>query len=135
MAKRNKINIDQLAATFEEDMQDYLKFADGSLAEAIEETAQQIEDDIKSVAPRNTGEYASSWTHENRTVGKASKKQTVVFANAPGYRRAHLLEHGHAIANHSMHSSARVPARVHIKPAEEKGEQMLVDKIKEKLSS
>lgn len=86
---------------------------------AKKEEAQALVKDLKSSSPKKTGDYRKGWRM------KKSRDGYVVF-NKTDYRKTHLLEHGHVKAG-----GGRVPARVHIRPAEVKAVRTFVRRIKQ----
>lgn len=124
----DKINIDKLAETVTKSLDDYVENVNTGMDNAIEDTADQIVKDIKSNAPNKSGKYASSWTHKiqykrHNAVGR------VVYAEAPGYRLAHLLERGHNLKRGGK-TIGFVRPQVHIEPAEANADKILLQKLK-----
>lgn len=74
-----------------------------------------------------TGEYKASWT----TKEEKGRLQTIatVYAEAPGYRLAHLLEKPHA-----LRGGGRWNGIEHIKPVEEWAIQEAEDRIVEEIT-
>ena len=70
---------------------------------------------LRQTSPKRTGKYAKSWgvTREDSSFGENAK---YIIHNKKHYRVAHLLEHGHVMAN-----GKRTKAIPHIKPVEEQG--------------
>ena len=86
--------------------------------------------EIKANAPEESGEYKKSWTYKRDPDLKGKWRYSlVVYAKDPGYRLAHLLEHGHAKVN-----GGRVEGRPHITPAEQRAKERLVTKIAKVIS-
>lgn len=81
------------------------------------ETVKQL----KSTSPKDTGGYAKGW----RVTDVRGKK---VIHNKTDYQLTHLLEYGHAKVG-----GGRVPAKVHIRPAEEKAINEFVEKVEKGL--
>lgn len=76
---------------------------------------------LKAESPKNSGDYAKSWTRKKDGDGQ-------VVYNKDHYRLTHLLEKGHAKVG-----GGRVSAQPHIKPVEEKLEQMMIDELERRL--
>lgn len=77
----------------------------------IPEVANEAAKKLRQTSPRRGGQYAKSWKvkHEKGRL----KVGATVYADAPGYRLAHLLEFGHA-----KRGGGRVNGIVHIEPVE-----------------
>ena len=85
-----------------------------------------MKQDINSSAPVRTGKYARSW--RAKTTKETSQSLEVTVYSPTRYMLAHLLEHGHAKRN-----GGRVRAIPHIAPAEEHGEEELLQDIENAL--
>ena len=121
-----KITADELSASLEGILEEYGKFVNEGLQEAIKKAAQKGRAALKQSSPRakakpsGRNHYADNWA-----VIDTSTRLTVndiIYNKTPTYRVAHLLENGHAKRN-----GGRVPARVHIKPVEEEVKKFAVD--------
>ena len=93
---------------------------------AVKKTGNTVRDEIKASAPQRTGAYAKSWAVKNTKESSNGLEVTVYSRNR--YQLAHLLEHGHV-----KRGGGRVPAQPHIASAEERGNEKLVNTIKQKL--
>lgn len=97
------------------------------MTEIIPKVAKEAAKKLRKTSPKGaTGEYARSWTSKVET-GRINVG-AVVYADAPGYRLAHLLEYGHANRN-----GGRTAGMEHIKPVEEWANTTAYDEIIEKL--
>lgn len=76
-----------------------------------------------------TGAYKASWTTKVEK-GRLQSLATV-YAEAPGFRLAHLLEHGHAVRGGGREP---VGAIEHIKPVEEWAIQEAEDRVIEEIT-
>ena len=85
-----------------------------------------MKDEIRTHAPKDTGEYAKSWAVKK--MKETSNSLTVVVHSRNRYQLAHLLEFGHA-----KRGGGRVSAQPHIAAAEEKGMEQLEDEIRKAL--
>src|SRR5699024_12777065 len=83
---------------------------------------------IEASAPRDTGDYAKSWTMKTTKENSNALQVTVHSRNR--YQLAHLLEYGHA-----KRSGGRVAARPHIAAAEEAGIEQLEREIERSLTN
>lgn len=93
------------------------------VAEKIEvaknETARDLQKEIKKKSPQKTGSYKKGWKI------KKSKYKSIVY-NSTDYQLTHLLEHGHVKKN-----GGRVEGFAHIRPAEERAVNNFLDKIEQ----
>ncbi len=125
------------AFNFAQVMEDMLLKFDINVAEAAINTCPQVAKEaaakLRQTSPKGPGGYAKSWTSKAEK-GRMSVLATV-YAEAPGYRLAHLLEHGHA-NRQGGRSHPDAPAIEHIKPVEEwaikEAEDRIVEEIERK---
>lgn len=122
MAAGLKISIDGLADAVAKELEDYNKLTVDVMRKAVDRAGKTVRDEIKSNAPVLTGKYAKSWTMRN--TRQTSTSLVVTVYSPSRYMLAHLLEHGHAKRN-----GGRVRAIPHIAPAEEHGEEQLMQDI------
>lgn len=101
-------SIDNLAYEIAKELERYADVIEEEMEVAKKEVAKELVSELKRTSPRDTGSYATGWR-----VKKVGNIQVV--HNATDYQLTHLLENGHAKS-----SGGRVPAKVHIRPAEEK---------------
>jgi hypothetical protein len=120
------VSIDQLDSAVMEELEKYAGLAADDLKDAVKKTAKSVRKDIQNNAPVDTGKYKKSWSVKN--VHEDSESIDLVVHSRNRYQIAHLLEHGHA-----KRGGGRVAARPHIAPAEEAGNEKLVQTIEEKL--
>lgn len=105
-----------------EDIEDEVKKTAKSLSkEAVKE--------IKKISPRRKNKrknpYHQGWT--TKTTSR-NKKYIITIYNKTNYQLTHLLEYGHATRN-----CGRTKAQPHIKPVEEKYNQLYEEQIKKAL--
>ena len=121
--------VNELSGLIERELTAYSKGSTETVKNAVRESASEIKNEISSQAPvGKSGKYAKSWRTKKTAETDTSVTYTV-YANKDGYRLAHLLEFGHATRN-----GGRTSGKPHIKPAEEKGEKDLLEKIRGDLS-
>ena len=120
-------SIDNLADDIMAGLQEYAQLADDAMKTAVKKTAASVKKEISANAPKDTGSYEKSWTAKKTKESSRSLEMTVHSKNR--YRLAHLLEKGHA-----KRGGGRISGKPHIAPAEENGEEMLENLIKEALS-
>ena len=119
----NKVTIDNLADAIVEEFESYAV----NLGEAIQNDIKQISKEcvaeVKSKSPKRTGEYAKNWT--SKITQRGNGKFVITVYNKKYYRLTHLLEFGHAKVN-----GGRVNGKPHIRPAEQRATDKLMQKIK-----
>ena len=120
------VSINEMGDAIMEELEKYAGLASDDLKAAVKETAASVRKDIQAGAPVDTGTYKKSWSIKN--VHEDSESIDLVVHSRNRYQLAHLLEHGHV-----KRGGGRVPAQPHIAAAEERGNEKLVDTIKQKL--
>jgi len=121
-----RVSIDQLSDAIMEGLNEYADLAADSVKKAVKKAGDTVKKDINSSAPVRTGKYARSW--QAKTTKETSQSLEVTVYSPSRYMLAHLLEHGHAKRN-----GGRVRAIPHIAPAEEHGEEELLQDIENAL--
>ena len=122
----DRISVDSLADTIMEQLDEYKDLAVDEMKKAVKSAGKTVKTEINNSAPVKTGRYAKSWT--SRTTAESSSDIEVTVYSPSRYMLAHLLENGHAKRN-----GGRTRAFPHIAPAEEKGEDQLMDDIEKAL--
>ena len=120
------VSIDEMSDAIMDELEKYKDLAADDLKDAVKETAKTVRKEIQANAPVDTGKYKKSWSVKN--MHEDADFVDLVVHSRNRYQIAHLLEHGHA-----KRGGGRVAARPHIAAAEEKGEEQLVETIKQKL--
>ncbi|WP_336821241.1 HK97 gp10 family phage protein [Bacillus thuringiensis] len=114
-------SIDNLARDIARELQRYGNVVKEDLEVAEEEVTDDLVNELEQKSPKSNRKggrkYAKGW--RKKKVGNA----TVVY-NAWKPQLTHLLEKGHAKIN-----GGRVPAKVHIAPAEEKANNEYLAKV------
>ncbi|WP_418968450.1 HK97 gp10 family phage protein [Alloscardovia omnicolens] len=121
-----KVKIDEMASAINQELMDYNKLCEQDMKRAVTKAGQTVRKEIAAGAPTHTGAYKKSWSVK-KVLESAHKLQVTVHSKNR-YQLAHLLEHGHA-----KRGGGRVSARVHIAPAEAKGEEQLLADIERSL--
>lgn len=104
----SRIKYTQLANEIISAVGEYTDEVEEGLKEAKIKVSKKTVQRLKKTSPKRFGEYAKAWRVTE--VGTAQ----VIHVAAPHYRRAHLLEKGHA-----KRGGGRVSGQPHIAPAEE----------------
>lgn len=136
MAKKKKVKPDAISGVIAEMLDEYGAEIAQDIKDAIKETADEARDEIEknTLSEFNgTGDYAKSWdVMENpSTAHSRLRVGFLVFSQAPFYRLAHLLENSHLMRNGQRWTNNK-PI---IANAENKAEQSIVQKIKNKVES
>ncbi len=121
-----RIRIDQLASEVMAGLTEYADLATEDMKKAVKKAGATVRKEIQANAPKDTGDYAKSWSVKN--VRETANAVEVVVHSRNRYQLAHLLEFGHA-----KRGGGRVPGKAHIAPAEEKGIRELEREIQRAL--
>lgn len=121
-----KVSIDQLASAVMDGLNEYAELTADKVKKAVKSAGNTVKQDINASAPVRTGKYAGSW--RTKTTKESSQSLEVTVYSPWRYMLAHLLEHGHAKRN-----GGRTRAIPHIAPAEEHGEEELLQDIERAL--
>ena len=122
----NRIRIDDLASVVMDELTSYSQEVTDMLKDEVKAVAKETVQEIKSTAPKQTGDYQKGWT--SKIQHESDNDIRVTIHNPKEYPLTHLLEHGHAKVN-----GGRVAAIPHIVPAEEKAAEKLHDRVKVKI--
>ena len=120
------IQISGLADAVMDTLEEYAGLAAEDVKQAVRDAGDVVKDDIRSHAPKDTGDYAKSWAVKK--MKETSSSLTVTVHSRNRYQLAHLLEFGHA-----KRGGGRVAARPHIASAEQKGMEYLEEEIRKAL--
>ncbi len=120
------VQIDSLADAIMDTLEEYADLAAEDVKQAVKDAGDVVKNDIRSHAPKDTGDYAKSWAVKK--MKETSSSLTVAVHSRNRYQLAHLLEFGHA-----RRGGGRVAARPHIASAEQKGMEYLEEEIRKAL--
>ena len=120
------VPIGSLANAIMDTLEEYADLAAEDVKQAVRDAGDVVKDDIRSHAPKDTGDYAKSWAVKK--MKETSSSLTVAVHSRNRYQLAHLLEFGHA-----KRGGGRVAARPHIASAEQKGMEYLEEEIRKAL--
>lgn len=117
-------NLDEAISEILEDYRDQVAV---DMKEAVEQAGKATAQIAQAYASRiGSGKYAKSI--KSKTTETSSFGTTVTIFSTQ-YRIAHLLEHGHVVKAHGkIVGTAR--AFPHFAPAEQKGEELLMQKVR-----
>lgn len=105
-------SVDDFASEIAKELQRYAHVVEEDMEEAKEKVANNLVSELKQKSPKSTHKdtrkYAKGWR-------KKKEGNAIIIHNALKPQLTHLLEKGHAKVG-----GGRVPAKVHIAPAEEK---------------
>ena len=114
----SSIKIDDLAREVMKGLDEYADVTTEQVKRAVRKAGNTVRKEIQENAPKNTGDYAKSWT--TKKVRESSHTLELVVHSKNRYQLTHLLEFGHCLRN-----GGRTRAVPHIAPAEEKGIEQL----------
>ena len=120
----SSIKIDDLAREVMKGLDEYADVTTEQVKRAVRKAGNTVRKEIQENAPKNTGDYAKSWT--TKKVRESSHTLELVVHSKNRYQLTHLLEFGHCLRN-----GGRTRAVPHIAPAEEKGIEQLEKQIEE----
>ena len=95
---------------------------------SINEMGDAIMEELEKYSKLATDDLKAAVKETAASVRKDSQSIDLVVHSRNRYQLAHLLEHGHV-----KQGGGRVPAQPHIASAEERGNEKLVNTIKQKL--
>jgi hypothetical protein len=114
------VSIDNLANEIAKQLRQFTEHVEEEVEVAKNEVAGTLMARLVVTSPTSTRahkKYKNGWR-----IKKVNNK--LIVHNQTKYQLTHLLEHGHAKVG-----GGRVPARVHIKPAEEEAIEMYINRV------
>ena len=120
------VPVGSLADAIMDTLEEYADLAVEDVKQAVKDAGDVVKNDIRSHAPKDTGDYAKSWAVKK--MKETSSSLTVAVYSRNRYQLAHLLEFGHA-----KRGGGRVAAQPHIASAEQKGMEYLEEEIRKAL--
>lgn len=121
------VDIDDLADAIAEELRAYSDEVAEQLKADIKQVAKECVKDIKKNAPKDTGTYKKGW--KVKVAYENEDDIRVVIHNRKHYQLTHLLEHGHAKVG-----GGRVEGKTHIRPAEQRAEEKLLQRVRVNIS-
>ena len=110
-------NISDLSKEIVKQVATYTASVEKKVRQAENKVSREAVTELKQKSQKDTGSYASGWS-VTRLDGK------VLIRNKTDGQLTHLLEFGHVKTG-----GGRVPAKVHIRPAEEKAIAKFTDLV------
>lgn len=123
---------EEISQEIEKILDEFYKEEKKTIDKCFEEAGKSAKRDVVSRSP-GTGEYRKGWTV--RTRKRETTVHTTVY-NKDKPTLTHLLENSHIIRNQNGTYGRTSPGHgqvVHIKPAEDAGERLLLDLLKKRL--
>lgn len=111
------IKIDDLANEIANQIALYTTAVEEEVEAAKEEVSKKTVNELKNSSPELSGDYRKGWTRKK-------EGDAIIIHNKTDYQLTHLLEYGHV-----NRDGGRTPAKVHIRPAEEKAVQEYLDRV------
>ena len=104
-----KTSVSGLRASVLSALNEYSGYVTAETKKVIKKAGKEAAQELRKKSPRETGEYAESWTTETKETSNTI--HTTVYAGDHQYSLTHLLENGHA-----KRGGGRVAAIRHIEP-------------------
>ena len=120
-----KIKAENLAATVEKALSDYVEDVNDVVKQEIKDAGKEAVKELKEKSPKRRGKYAKGW---RTTVQKETAVGAEVVVHNKIYGLTHQLEKGHA-----KRGGGRVEGIPHIAPVEEEITGKLTDEIEKEL--
>ena len=121
------IKVDQLANEMTDLMKQYTEDMSSGVSQLVNETAEDVLEEVIALAPKRTGKYAKGFKITKKDEYYKTKR---IIWNKKDYALVHLLEFGHA-----LWQGGRSPAIPHLRPAYQKYGARLPDDIKKLIKS
>ena len=122
------VKIDGLADAVMKELAEYNQEVTDGIKKDIRTVAKERAKEIKISSPKDTGEYAKSWS--TKVLYEGTDDIRISVHNKKHYQLTHLLEYGHELKSASGKTLGTVGAKPHIRPAELNAEKKLMKKVK-----
>lgn len=123
MARGRRVKITELNTAITEILDEYGDNVTEATKKAVLSVAKIAKQETQAGAPYRSGKYRQGWAVKEDAIDRF--RTDAIVHNRTRYQLAHLLEKGHA-----LRGGGRVPAFVHIAPAEEKAIKNLEEAVK-----
>ncbi len=115
----------ELSKEIQKYLQEYKEEIDEDVQEETDKAIASAKSELRSISPKNTGNYASGWAVKSKKYSNGYYK---VIWNRKAYQLTHLLEFGHATRN-----GGRTKAQPHIRPTEEKYKTRFTESLERRI--
>ena len=115
----------ELSKEIQKYLQEYKEEIDEDVQEETDKAIASAKSELRSISPKNTGNYASGWAVKSKKYSNGYYK---VIWNRKAYQLTHLLEFGHA-----TRSGGRTKAQPHIRPTEEKYKTRFTENLERRI--
>lgn len=118
----NSVDVAKAYAAIAGALADYGDEIKQGLAQDVESTGKECLKLVKEYSPKRTGAYRKGWRVKKFVDSRNQVSMTIY--NKPHYRLTHLLEDGHL-----NRDGSRTEGKLHIEPAAQAAEAILLKKV------
>ena len=127
----DKIQVDQLAAAVEQELDIFAGLMPDTIAEAQKVAAKAAQKQLKTSSPQKTGTYAKNWKIQT-TKTRTGATTEIYQGKKPGL--THLLEYGHPIVSGGR-AVGQAKALPHIQAANDSAAAAYESELKRRIES
>lgn len=124
---------DELTDVLSDFIQEEKQVADHVFKETAEDTKKRLRETSPKRDGSGGGDYAQGWEVLEKKAGLTGESFEYTVCNPKHYRLTHLLERGHQTFNQHGGPYRRARAKKHIKKAEVYGNELLLQRLRERL--
>lgn len=126
-----KITANNIAKEMMKTLEDFA----GATTDTVRESVREVTKEARTIVKQNANSYG--WDDYTKSIDQKVENTStgavgVVFVRDPDYRRAHLLEHGHAVIRGGKRVGQARPFP-HFEQGQEHIEHELIQRVKEKM--